>query len=109
MFVHRSVMLYMANSYKLVKKSAIANINGAVKRIDESVYKVKLENGNGDYVACRKKVSGATIGLVSMSFHYHLDFIIANLSKILVKSSDCNKRFRRVQCYHPFIISYYSL
>jgi hypothetical protein len=28
---------------------AIANITGAIKRISESAYKVKSQNGNGDY------------------------------------------------------------
>ena len=30
----------------------IAQVEGAIKRISESVYKVKSQNGNGDYDVC---------------------------------------------------------
>jgi hypothetical protein len=54
MFVPRSVMIYIAKQLLIGNNRilSIANINGAVKRIDElscMKYVVKLQNGNGDY------------------------------------------------------------
>jgi hypothetical protein len=58
----------------------IANIDGAIKRINESKYVVKSQNGNGDY-----HVSSTDLGWVC-SYPDH--------------------KFRGVKCKHIFEISF---